>query len=263
MRGYLQRLVHGVMHPQREIHPSVGSVYSARGQEAAASPAEEGFSAVGIQEGKNFAPSLAISRRVRASLGSGIPDAAAAAPLLPERRTGDVSRERMRQDFSGEPRSHEPSNDLPVASAEGHEEWPVRAEGKADRPAANIENNINIEDKDSEAVVPARAAEYLPLIRDFVVSEQTVIAEGTAVASRPTAVSGRALAPRRSPSHRETAQAAQRAQEQREPDEIEIHIGRIEVTAVPPPAQVRLAARPERKAVNLDEYLKRRHGRNR
>jgi hypothetical protein len=41
-----------------------------------------------------------------------------------------------------------------------------------------------------------------------------------------------------------------------EPDEIEIHIGRIEVTAVlPPPA--RPAAPPARKSLNLEEYLKR------
>jgi hypothetical protein len=39
-------------------------------------------------------------------------------------------------------------------------------------------------------------------------------------------------------------------------DEIEIHIGRIEVTAVQPAAQ-RSPAPPARKALNLDEYLKR------
>jgi hypothetical protein len=47
---------------------------------------------------------------------------------------------------------------------------------------------------------------------------------------------------------------------QHEPDEIEIHIGRIEVTAVPPPA-ARAASRPQSKPVSLAEYLKSRHGR--
>jgi hypothetical protein len=42
----------------------------------------------------------------------------------------------------------------------------------------------------------------------------------------------------------------------REPDEIQIHIGRIEVTAVPS-APVRPEAKPTRKSVSLDEYLKR------
>jgi hypothetical protein len=46
----------------------------------------------------------------------------------------------------------------------------------------------------------------------------------------------------------------------READEIQIHIGRIEVTAVPP-APARPAPVPNRKSPSLDEYLKRRPGR--
>jgi hypothetical protein len=45
-----------------------------------------------------------------------------------------------------------------------------------------------------------------------------------------------------------------------EPDEIQIHIGRIEVTAVPQ-SPVPRAAKPAPKSVSLDEYLKRRDGR--
>lgn len=45
----------------------------------------------------------------------------------------------------------------------------------------------------------------------------------------------------------------------REPDEIQIHIGRIEVTAVQQAA--RPAPTPARKAMSLDEYLSRRDGR--
>jgi hypothetical protein len=46
----------------------------------------------------------------------------------------------------------------------------------------------------------------------------------------------------------------------READEIQIHIGRIEVTAVPP-VPARPAPAPNRKSPSLDEYLKRRPGR--
>jgi hypothetical protein len=46
----------------------------------------------------------------------------------------------------------------------------------------------------------------------------------------------------------------------READEIQIHIGRIEVTAVPP-APARPAPVPNRKSPSLDDYLKRRPGR--
>jgi hypothetical protein len=45
----------------------------------------------------------------------------------------------------------------------------------------------------------------------------------------------------------------------REPDEIQIHIGRIEVTAVPP-APVRPAPKPAHKSLDLGAYLKRRSG---
>jgi hypothetical protein len=47
-----------------------------------------------------------------------------------------------------------------------------------------------------------------------------------------------------------------------QPDEIQIHIGRIEVIAVPPPA-ARPAAPPARRGQSLDEYLSRSNGRSR
>jgi len=46
----------------------------------------------------------------------------------------------------------------------------------------------------------------------------------------------------------------------REPDEIQIHIGRIEVTAVQPAAPTPGASKPRRSARSLDEYLRRRDG---
>jgi hypothetical protein len=47
------------------------------------------------------------------------------------------------------------------------------------------------------------------------------------------------------------------AQSAREPGEIEIHIGRIEVTAALPQLVARPAPRPARKSLDLGEYLKR------
>jgi len=47
----------------------------------------------------------------------------------------------------------------------------------------------------------------------------------------------------------------------RGPDEINIHIGRIEVTAAPPPPLRPAAPKAHRKAPSLDEYLRRRSGR--
>jgi len=50
------------------------------------------------------------------------------------------------------------------------------------------------------------------------------------------------------------------AKPERQPDEIQIHIGRIEVTAAPPAPQ-RPEIKPANKSPDLGEYLKRRHGR--
>ncbi|MBW0001702.1 MAG: hypothetical protein JO015_21610 [Verrucomicrobia bacterium] len=44
------------------------------------------------------------------------------------------------------------------------------------------------------------------------------------------------------------------------PDEIRIHIGRIEVIAVPPPPVTPASPKPARRAPSLDEYLRRRDG---
>lgn len=49
----------------------------------------------------------------------------------------------------------------------------------------------------------------------------------------------------------------ERASTTREPDEIQIHIGRIEVTAALPLPPPRPATSPERKSIDLGEYLKR------
>jgi len=48
-----------------------------------------------------------------------------------------------------------------------------------------------------------------------------------------------------------------------ESNEVQIHIGRIEMTAVPPPPSPPPAAKPQRAAMSLDEYLQRRNGRAR
>jgi hypothetical protein len=51
---------------------------------------------------------------------------------------------------------------------------------------------------------------------------------------------------------------ARHTRAEREPDEIQIHIGRIEVTAVQPPAP--RAPKPPDKAISLDAYLELRNG---
>jgi hypothetical protein len=60
--------------------------------------------------------------------------------------------------------------------------------------------------------------------------------------------------------YRAASDAFRRSAAEREPDRVEIHIGRIEVTAVPQETPRPPATRP-RKSLDLGEYLKRRDGR--
>jgi hypothetical protein len=91
---------------------------------------------------------------------------------------------------------------------------------------------------------------YTPLLPPTV---QTADAEGGALPPSQAVVS--------TASKKEAFAAPRRAvASEREPDEIQIHIGRIEVTAVPQTAP-RPAVVPASKSINLDEYLKRGRGR--
>jgi hypothetical protein len=77
------------------------------------------------------------------------------------------------------------------------------------------------------------------------------------------AVDSHPASPSTATSRREAADRIRSsASHKREPDEIQITIGRIEVTAVPE-APARPAAKPGRKQISLDEYLKRADGRGR
>lgn len=67
--------------------------------------------------------------------------------------------------------------------------------------------------------------------------------------------------PARTAADRERSRASGVPAAPHEPDEINIHIGRIEVTAAQPPPPRPAAPKPHRKAPSLDEYLRRRGGR--
>jgi hypothetical protein len=112
----------------------------------------------------------------------------------------------------------------------------------------------------SPSPVPAAAEDYIPLMRGAPpppASTHGALAPVTAATNTAAAIARADTAERK-------ANAARRAQPPaRAADDIEIHIGRIEVTAALPAAP-RPAAAPAsaaRKSPSLDEFLKRRKGR--
>jgi hypothetical protein len=73
-----------------------------------------------------------------------------------------------------------------------------------------------------------------------------------------------AIEPEGRPAQAQAKEPARRAaQPSREPDEIHIHIGRVEVAAISQPAARPAPASQQRKSMSLDEYLRRSNGRPR
>jgi hypothetical protein len=121
------------------------------------------------------------------------------------------------------------------AGAESRSVTPLTARDQSDRA---VESSASA--GQSEPIIEKRP--YAPLIP-------------AALSPAPTAATlGQVRRPSADWSQRVVSQS-------RTADDIEIHIGRIEVTAVQPSAVRAAPAKPQRRAASLDEYLKRRDGR--
>jgi hypothetical protein len=67
-------------------------------------------------------------------------------------------------------------------------------------------------------------------------------------------------APLLAPRHDSPIQPVRTAERHREPDEVHVHIGRIEITAVQQPAPAKRASRKGQAPLSLDDYLAQRKG---
>jgi hypothetical protein len=227
MSGYLQRMVSNAQKPARSIHPILGSLYSAPkyGAPPEAFQAEEDLvSSVRPEPGRKTAPEAA-------------PVLTRAIVPTPEtlRRDEDPKKgteARTSLESLVAPRQKAAT---PLEPNETPSEW---------ESVKLVEPHAGAPEREVAPRYP-----YQPLVEE---ADHPASAERTFGDSAPRAT-GATRGPRRDPPPRV-------AQPGREPDEIEIHIGRIEVTAVPQVA-VRPAAQPARKSLNLDEYLKRRNRR--
>lgn len=252
MSGYLRRLAAGAMRPTSAIHPSVGSVYAARSSMGAAPLAIE----------EKPEPASAEERTRAQRQGSTQPGA----EISPAQRNAPVTWD------ADEPFAVVDSSEPSAQNTAGRQQRIVSdtADAGVGKIVAardtRVGHTLPSDDAPKHAIAAplnadASHADYTPLVPvRAAASESGVTARQHGADPAPPAKTF--AAPSLTEATRSSRQTAQHAVASREPDEIQIHIGRIEVTAVPP-APVRPAARTERKSINLDEYLKQRRGGNR
>ncbi len=271
MSGYLQRMAAAAVKPERRVHPFVRPLY-----EAASEPVNPPIGVVTervTERGSEVArrqPSEATPAIPRAGEASDRPRTSETANSRvsgpPNQQGGEARRDRFQallpevaQESAASPGAAlRPSRDE-VAEDGAHERQSRNrrredAEHSATRSFEPLVKEMQREAYEgADDVSPARKGEAgTNRAPSPVVRENSAKAEAFAVSGmRGTAelAAGRRLA----------QQAIARAAAQGN-DEIRIHIGRIEVTAMPP-ATPRPVPAPRRRSQTLDEYLRQRNGR--
>lgn len=243
MRRFLQQLAASVMRPQPSLHPFAESIYPAP---RASSPSAEGLQ------------SVVSVPRPQASAAQPVPSVQSryitiptAPPVEAHAASERVSSAREDNVSSYEQQPYRPllrvQDMQPSVDASGFAS--LRQSKKLD---AREDQELSRGDHREEHIATTFDASSAPLIRNEGKAVQPITpllpqldAQALVAARRANAPSA-SLAP---PLGRET-----RA------DDIQVHIGRIEVIAVPPAAP-RPAPAPQRKGISLDDYLSRRGGR--
>jgi len=239
MSNFLQRLAAGVMHPQRAIHPSVGSIWSAAGVTGAETTGPL-LSAPASPETVEFSSEMVVPPSPRPVSAPTTP--APTEPNFPLPKQPDLA----------------PQRHAPIRTAFPHQnlERPSILEAPA-RTAVAFQPLVALPQKSA-----GTAALFGPQSNEGIGQSAGILRPGL----RPTAEQFPRLAvppPRipapAAPSLRPpSGQTAQHAQSPtHEPDAIEIHIGRIEVLAAQPRPVQPAAPTPARKSLDLREYLRR------
>jgi hypothetical protein len=226
MKGYLQRMAASAVRPQSGIHPLVGSIYAGR---AFANAPRDAAVESGLHEEERWTTSQQLFGEER--------DARAEPDALPSRESAESEAAQR--------------GSKPPANAAARREGRIDAQRAPFRPLlAAAESESSGYDSAADGERQTRSGDGLE--REDNTSESGFGALLPRESRSPLAVSGVRRA--RSEAFQHSAPV------EREPDRVEIHIGRIEVTAVPQEAPRPAPTRP-RKSLDLGEYLKRRDGR--
>jgi hypothetical protein len=243
MTGYLQRLAASVSQPRPSLHPLVGSIFSG-GRQEVASPDLLQNDALASSDDQNRVPTTRMvsdstdgpmRRRDRAAddrAGASHTDNRRAEQRRSEREIFHplLPRKAFKMNVSAMAPEAAPGDVAGGQSALHHDRPDTSIVGAARMAHVEVEDGSTADRRN--AIATQRGSEL---------HER---------AGTLAAVAGDAGKPARvefSATSRRSAQS----------DDIQIHIGRIEVTAVAQPAP-RPAAAPARKAMSLDEYLGRR-----
>jgi hypothetical protein len=229
MRGFLHRIAASVVRPQPSVHPFVESIYPVARLQNAAEPLPQQASPTGVVQASIPQPQPATTRtQTPVSINEHEP-----LQLLLPRQGTETNSAVMRPT----PRSEQPESNTPSPQ-------PQVVLPRQDHPA--------------ESSLPA--LEFVPIVVDHFLRTDVPDA-GKLPVLRPLGETQ--PIPARGNARRQPAQIPSNSRApQPQSDDIQIHIGRIEVVAVPQPAP-RPAAAPVRKGMGLDEYLSRGNGRAR
>jgi hypothetical protein len=246
MKGYLQRLAASVAEPRPSLHPLVGSIFPGTMRAAAAGDLHE-------------------SDAVTSVAADGTGQAAQEQP----RSAADPARRRVPE---AEAPVGQPPAITPLALHEIFRPLMPRRPDAAEIPLAAREPAdaavpaLPVPADPGDAVRPSSAGSRKDLVSTPIADALRL--DPLVAADPPASSREREIAPTPARRPRETpgvapGDAARRAVPPRPlpaVDDIQIHIGRVEVIALAP-AAARPAAPPARKAMSLDEYLRRRDGR--
>jgi hypothetical protein len=234
MKGYLQRMAANAVRPQGGIHPLLGSIYG--GPSKAQTPHDASLESGSLEEERL----VSSPQPIRAEN-----DARVESDAAPFRRSAkNETTQRMAR--------------LPVNEDSRREEERIDAQATRFRPLLGKTEMQGVETRRYVTVAgtdrPARSdADF-----EHEYSEPSRTHELNFPALLPR--ESRRLFAGRAGERAKSEAFARSAPTEREPDRVQIHIGRIEVTAVPQDPPRPAATRP-RKSLNLGEYLKRRDGR--
>jgi hypothetical protein len=255
MKGYLQRLVRTATNPAESIHPWEGSLFAAvhRGDFSAVQTEESVPAAASRQWSEVMSPASEQysqpSVRPQAS-----PLVAGHNPQTSESRTTYIG-----ADFTQAERSVDRG---PSVTERIIFEPLISHIEKSSTRSTDATNLETTHAQESETALPRRDRHFLPSGKGIIKpNNPRRRAVASPSASEPKTPDARAVGSPSAPQPKRPdarAVGTQVAGDQRT-DEIQIHIGRIEVTAIHPPAPA--VPKERKKEISLNDYLKRRNGR--